>query len=157
MNSFIRWPKGKSCKNFPGTMYLRVLALSDTVVLCFPAIQFCVLMMFEIQLKDFHDIPCKFYDAIGHFCALISTWVVVSVTVQRTIAVCAPLQSFDWNSKRREIVVIAIMTFLFFFFNLSYGLSFRLETSFCSYARPAQPGPNRTRLCGPYIAAIAGG
>ena len=29
-------------------------------------------------------------------------------------------------------------------------------TSFCSYARPAQPGPNRTRLCGPCIAAIAG-
>ena len=30
------------------------------------------------------------------------------------------------------------------------------QTSFCSYARPAQPGPNRTRLCGPCIAAIAG-
>ena len=30
------------------------------------------------------------------------------------------------------------------------------ETSFCSYARPAQPGPNRTRLCGPSIVAIAG-
>ena len=26
----------------------------------------------------------------------------------------------------------------------------------CSYVRPAQPGPNRTRLCGPCIAAIAG-
>ena len=26
----------------------------------------------------------------------------------------------------------------------------------CSYARPAQPGPNRTRLCEPYIVAIAG-
>ena len=26
----------------------------------------------------------------------------------------------------------------------------------CSYARPVQPGPNRTRLCGPCIAAIAG-
>ena len=30
------------------------------------------------------------------------------------------------------------------------------KTSFCSYARPVQPGPNRTRLCGPCIAAIAG-
>ena len=26
----------------------------------------------------------------------------------------------------------------------------------CSFARPAQPGPIRTRLCGPCIAAIAG-
>ena len=31
-----------------------------------------------------------------------------------------------------------------------------LITSYCSYARPAQPGPIRTRLCGPCIAAIAG-
>ena len=30
------------------------------------------------------------------------------------------------------------------------------KTSFCSYARPAQHGPNRIRLCGPCIAAIAG-
>ena len=32
----------------------------------------------------------------------------------------------------------------------------RPKTSYCSYARPAQPGPNRTRLCRPYIAAITG-
>ena len=31
-----------------------------------------------------------------------------------------------------------------------------LITSYCSYAQPAQPGPNRTRLCGPCIAALAG-
>ena len=33
--------------------------------------------------------------------------------------------------------------------NLNYGAN----TSYYSYARPAQPGPTRTRLC---IAAIAG-
>ena len=32
----------------------------------------------------------------------------------------------------------------------------RTETSYFSYARSAQPGPNRTRLCGPCIAAKAG-
>ena len=31
-----------------------------------------------------------------------------------------------------------------------------LQTSFCSYARPAQTGPIRTRLCRPCIAAIPG-
>ena len=31
-----------------------------------------------------------------------------------------------------------------------------LITSYCSYAQPAKPGPIRTRLCGPCIAAIAG-
>ena len=32
----------------------------------------------------------------------------------------------------------------------------QLFTSFCNYARSAQPGPTRTRLCGPCIAAKAG-
>ena len=31
-----------------------------------------------------------------------------------------------------------------------------LITSYCSYVQPAQPGPIRTRLCGPSIAAVAG-
>ena len=31
-----------------------------------------------------------------------------------------------------------------------------LIASYCSYVRPAQPGPIRTRLCGPCIAAVAG-
>ena len=30
------------------------------------------------------------------------------------------------------------------------------KTSYCRYVRPAQPGPIRTRLCGPCIAAVAG-
>ena len=30
------------------------------------------------------------------------------------------------------------------------------KTSYCCYARPGQPGPIRTRLCRPCIAAIAG-
>ena len=31
-----------------------------------------------------------------------------------------------------------------------------LITSYCSFVRPAQPGPIRTRLCRPCIAAVAG-
>ena len=34
--------------------------------------------------------------------------------------------------------------------------NFCRQTSYYSYARPTQPGPNRTRLCGPCIAIIAG-
>ena len=36
------------------------------------------------------------------------------------------------------------------------GTKAELITSYCSYARSAQPGPYRTRLCGPCIAAKAG-
>ena len=35
-------------------------------------------------------------------------------------------------------------------------LRLKYENSFCSYALPPQPGPNRTGLCGLCIPAIAG-
>ena len=39
---------------------------------------------------------------------------------------------------------------------LNYRIGAELITSYCSYARSAQPGQIRTRLCGPWIAAQAG-
>ena len=126
VSSFLTWTKGRNCQNFPGTVFLRVLALSDTAIMCFPAVQFSLIMMFELDLKNLHAVACKLYDALGHFCALLSSWLVVSVTVQRTIAVCAPLKSARWTGQHREIVVTAVLTFLFFFLNLPYGLSFHM-------------------------------
>ena len=38
----------------------------------------------------------------------------------------------------------------------NYQIEAELITSYCSYARPTKPGPIRTRLCGPCIAAKAG-
>ena len=126
ISSFLTWTKGRNCKNFPGTMFLRVLALSDTVMMCFPAVQFSLILMFKMDLKDLHDVTCKLYDALGHSCALLSSWLVVSVTVHRTIAVCAPFKSARWTGKHNEIVVIAVLTLLFCFLNLPYGLSFHM-------------------------------
>ena len=37
----------------------------------------------------------------------------------------------------------------------NYRTKADLITSYCSYVRSAQPGPSRTRLCGPCIAAVA--
>ena len=126
ISSFLTWTIGRHCKNFPGTMFLRVLALSDTFMMCFPAVQFSLILMFQLDLKNLHDVTCKLFDALGHFCALLSTWLVVSVTVHRTIAVCAPLKSARLTGKHNEIVVIAVLTFLFCFLNLPYGLSFHM-------------------------------
>ena len=127
ITSFLTWTKGRRCSKFPGTTYLRALAISDSLVLCFSGLQFAILMTFNIDLRDLSDVTCKLYDAMGHFCALVSTWLVVSMTLQRTIAVCAPLKSASWNSKRRETIVICFLIAVFFGLNLPFGIDFRLD------------------------------
>ena len=127
VSSFVTWTRGRNCKNLPGTIFLRVLALSDTAVLCGSGVQFAWLLMFQQDLRNLHDVPCKFYDAVGHFFALISTWLVVSVCVHRTIAVYAPLRSARRRTrKHNEIVVIVVLSILFFCLSLPYGMSFHL-------------------------------
>ena len=140
VTSLITWTKGRRCNRFPGSIYLRILALSDALVLCFPATQFAILMTFETELKHVSAITCKLFDAVGHFCALVSTWVIVSVTVQRTIAVCSPFKSSRWNSKRREIVVLFVFIMIFLCLNIPYGLAFKLILG----KLETQTLPNRT-------------
>ena len=127
--SFTTWTFGKKCQTFPGTMYFRTVALSDTLVLCSSATHFAVLTMFGIELKDLHDIPCKMYDALGHFGALLTTWCTVSLAIQRTIAVTMPSKSDIWDSKANELVVITTSFMLFLFLNLCYGLAFNMVST----------------------------
>ena len=127
--SFTTWTFGKRCQTFPGTMYFRTVALSDTLVLCSSAAHFIVLTMFGIELKDLHDIPCKMYDALGHFGALLTTWCTVSLAIQRTIAVTMPSKSDIWDSKANELVVITASFMLFLFLNLCYGLAFNMVST----------------------------
>ena len=61
--------------------------------------------------------------------------------------------------KKRKKTCPKIITQILICFNEMWRLNINeiiLRTSFCSYARPAQPCPNRTRLHGPCIAEIAG-
>ena len=124
--SFLTWTMGTKSQKFTGTMYLRVLALSDTLVLYSSATEFAVFKLFKIHLRDMNDIPCKLYDALGHFGALMSTWIIVSLTIQRTVAYCLPRKTDIWDSKGNEIIVITVFFMLFLFLNLSYGLAFSI-------------------------------
>ena len=104
--------------------------------MCGSGVQFAWRLMFQQDLRNLHDVSCKFYDAVGHFFALISTWLVVSVCMHRTIAVYAPLKSARWTRKHNEIVVIVVLTILFCCLNLPYGMSYHLVE--VDYAKPTQ-------------------
>ena len=58
-----------------------------------------------------------------------------------TIGPCVPV----------HVIVFSFLRSYFIFHEME-----KKHTSKCSYARSAQPGPSRTRLCGPCIVAIAG-
>ena len=50
--SFITWTMETKYKPFTGTMYLRVLALPDKLVLCSSATEFAVFKLFPYDTSD---------------------------------------------------------------------------------------------------------
>ena len=118
--SLITWRVGRRCKNFPGATYLTALALSDTLVLCTSGIKSTIELIFQINIWHLNLAFCKVLHTTWHFFFLVSTWIIVSLTVERTVAVCQPLKSFGLWSKKRETIVVCVLTIFCFVVNLPF-------------------------------------
>ena len=120
--SLITWRVGRRCKNFAGATYLTALALSDTCVLCTSGLKSSIELLFQINIWHLHEILCKLLHTTWHFFFLVSTWIIVSLTVERTIAVCQPLKTVSRSNKKREIIVVCIYAFVFLLINLPFTI-----------------------------------
>ena len=86
--SFLVWTKGRRCKKLPGGIYLRSLAVSDTIALLIPAFNEAITLVTPlVDTKDEHNFLCKLEIAGRHFGLMVSTWIVVSFTLERTVAI----------------------------------------------------------------------
>ena len=114
--SFYIWTRGQRCSKRQGAVYLRLLALADALVLCIPAMELTV-MLLEHTILSRHLNPafCKIFPFSPYFCVQLSVWIVVSLTVEQTIAVCRPFKMNTSPSKWRQygiVIIIAIVSFL---------------------------------------------
>ena len=124
--SFVTWRVGKRCKHLPGSRYLTALALSDTFVLCVSASKYATDLIFEINVWDLNDVFCKLFHTTWHFFFLVSSWIVVCVTLKRTVAVCQPLQSAVRKSPRREVIVVCVIVTVGLLVNLPFTFGAKL-------------------------------
>ena len=124
--SLITWKIGKRCKNFPGAMYLSALALSDSLVLCSAGFKYALELITNVNIWDFNEFFCKLFHTLWHFLFLLSTWIVVSVTIERTIAICHPMKLNKRTNKTREIVVVVSLMVVFLLVNLPFTVGAKL-------------------------------
>ena len=123
--SFLIWTKGKRCSNCQGAIYLRVLALSDTLVLCVPAMELTIALLEPtILLRNLNPVFCKIVPISPYFCVQLSAWIVVSLTVEQTIAVCSPLKSMTSSSKWRQYCIVIVITLVSFLDNVPLLIGF---------------------------------
>ena len=88
------------------SVYLGVLAISDTCVLFGSAYYW---VMIEIQRRTFTDIECKIFMWTLHTFQQSGCYLIVSVTIDRLVAVRFPFRAAGWCRARRATIVSAVV------------------------------------------------
>ena len=124
--SFLVWTKGKRCRSLPGGIYLRALAIADSIVLCVSATDRTAGLLFEVRPRNLNNVLCKFETTTFHFGMIVSTWIVVCFTAERTVAVCQLKTSSRWMNKTMTVFILVSITIIAFLLNLPYAIGCKL-------------------------------
>ena len=125
--SFIVWTTGRRCKKLPGGIYLRALAVSDTVALLLPALNEAISLVAELNTKEGNDFLCKLEIFGRHYGLMVSSWIVVSFTLERTVAIFRPATSTNLVSKKGTIALMVFIFSVSFFMNIPYGIVYEIK------------------------------
>ena len=120
--SFIVWTKGRRCKKLPGGIYLRALAVSDTTALLIPAMNEAISLLSSVNPKHEISFICKLEIVGRHFGLLVSSWIIVFFTVERTIAIFRPTVSTGLISKTATITLMVIIFIVNLMMNFPFGV-----------------------------------
>ena len=124
--SCITWRAGRRCKNLPGAVYLTALAVSDSLALVTSGFKHAIELLYGKNLWNLNAVSCTVLHTTWHLFFLISTWIVVSLTIMRTIAVSQPFKTTIRTSKKTELTVAGVLSFLFLLINLPFTFGARL-------------------------------
>ncbi|XP_060584024.1 probable G-protein coupled receptor 139 [Ruditapes philippinarum] len=106
--------------------YLSVLALMDLIVLYIGLFRHW-LGLFVLNIEDMNNVLCKIVKFLGYFSSDTSVWLIVAVTIERTIVVMVPLKAPRFcNARNARITIATIITF-FFLVNFHFLWSVKLQ------------------------------
>ena len=100
---------------YSANLYLTLLAFVDCLFLLGSALPDWISHIhYKLDIKLLSDLCCRFVYWFGHFTTHLSAGLVVSVTVERFIAIQYPLIAHKINTvKHTHIVLIILITFFF--------------------------------------------
>ena len=124
--SFLVWTKGRRCKKLPGGVHLRALAVSDTIALLIPAFNEAITLVSPLNTKDENDFLCKIEMVGRHYGLMVSTWIVVSFTLERTVAIFRTTVTTNLVNMKGTIALMIIIFMVGFIMNLPYGIVFEI-------------------------------
>lgn len=105
-------------------LYLVCLALSDLCILFTGLVRYWLSKVFQIDVRNFHSVVCKFHMWLTYSAGTASAWFLVFVTIQRTVAVTWPHHVHLICSPRRSKfgVIMVVLASCCLHAHLLYGM-----------------------------------
>ena len=120
--SFIIWTKGRRCKKSPGGIFMRALDLADTFVLLVCATDKAMALLGTYRLRQVNTFFCKLHKTGWHFGLLVSTWIVVCFTLERTIVLGQPKRAAKLTSRGKTIGIVVSIYVVSLLLNIPWAI-----------------------------------
>ena len=129
--SLVVFHRGKQSSSLAWSAYFKCLALADNFILLVLGMELLlVLSPANIYVRFHNEWLCKFFHCICYFGITTSTWIMVVMTVDRTLSLCFPLKfridtSAKWIYIKICCVLLALLGIsLFHLTVVTYGFGF---------------------------------
>ncbi|WAQ94462.1 CCKAR-like protein, partial [Mya arenaria] len=91
-------------------IYLSALAIADILVLTLPAMEFWLILVLHRFIRHSSDFLCKLLPYVTFVLPCVSAWILVAVSMDRMLRVCAPLKMNVLSKPKHAILVVAAVT-----------------------------------------------
>ena len=110
----------KSIRKSTTAIYLIFLTFSDLCVLYTGLFRQWLIYLIDIDIRHFSEVFCKIHTWLVYSSLDFSAWIIISVTLERIIAVWCP---YSHNTKcSRQTAIVCIITLLIFVLSLNAHL-----------------------------------
>lgn len=90
-------------------LFLLVLAVTDLIVLYTGLLRYWIISLSDIDIRDFSDWGCKLHLFLLYTSMDFSSWILVSVTIERFIGIYYPLHSKTLFTTRHARVILVVL------------------------------------------------
>ena len=113
------------------SIYLRFLAVFDSLVLCVNLVRYWIIHVTDYDLRDYSAAVCKIHTWAAYWTSYTSAWLLVSVTVERCVSVWFPHKVKTFCTKRKTYIIIIAIILIMALINAHYlyGLGDKFDTA----------------------------
>ena len=110
----------KRMRVFTTSVYLRCLAIVDSLVLLFAVLRDTIYHHTNIDVGELSDTACKTFQWINYNVTALSGWILCAIALDRLIAIKYPLWAKSHCTKRIAMAVVVTLTVIVVLLNSHY-------------------------------------